>query len=472
MTELSSLNLLELHSGFNRKEIMELANRYRLAYLLCLSAFILCLPTLSLSAVRNTKAGASSYVRIPLLYMTDRAISDQGFLNKRKHEKNSIYEVYCGSLEYTVDNVENKILTSAQEKLGWHYENKKPKYPLEQITLDNPNSNTNSYEEFSKVIIDTAKKTGAKEFFIYLHGYNNPFAGGARSAARFAYCAECPVILYSWPSAGKILQYYTDIGNNEWSQEHFNRFLEELLAIKEKTGIEFSLFAHSMGIKLAVRAAPVVKGKELFEQLFLVNPDFDACTFVHYVSRFAADNKENLQNVAKASYMTSEIPATYCKRLRILFSSKDNALPIVQFLFGGYTRLGQGADELLERLFDKASLSSDEKAEDAKDLSEFSRKHPEEETDEEEIANLEQSGNRRAFEWIDYATLDYGWLGHSIPFKLVANLWAYDKPGDKFTLETCEHGSFNRFTHFAAWFFGIPEHVGSVGTCEKVVLQK
>lgn len=121
-----------------------------------------------------------------------------------------------------------------------------------------------------------------------MHGFNNPFSGAARSAARLAYYAECPVILYSWPSAGKILQYYTDLGNNEWSQEHFNRFLEELMKIKEQTGLKFSLFAHSMGIKLAVRGAPVVKGKQLFENIFLINPDFDSRTFVHYVSRFIA----------------------------------------------------------------------------------------------------------------------------------------------------------------------------------------
>ncbi len=46
----------------------------------------------------NKFGGGPPYARIPLLYLTDRALSDEGFLNQRKHEKDSIYEVYCGSL--------------------------------------------------------------------------------------------------------------------------------------------------------------------------------------------------------------------------------------------------------------------------------------------------------------------------------------------------------------------------------------
>ncbi len=37
---------------------------------------------------------SSRYVQVPVLYMTDRAIANNGYSNQRKYEEGSIYNVY------------------------------------------------------------------------------------------------------------------------------------------------------------------------------------------------------------------------------------------------------------------------------------------------------------------------------------------------------------------------------------------
>ena len=198
--------------------------------------------------------GISPYLQIPLLYMTDRAYANNMFLNQRKIEKGSIYDVYSGSLEYTIENTKYKTLTEAQKKLGWHYVDKLPKNPL-VLTQLSESGKKDVYAQLGEKIIETTKNTGTDEFFVNVHGFNNPFAGAARSAARLAYALERPVLLYSWPSAGRIILYDVDGTNNEWSQEHYNRLMEELLSVKNKANLKFFLLAHSMGNRLAIRSA-------------------------------------------------------------------------------------------------------------------------------------------------------------------------------------------------------------------------
>jgi pimeloyl-ACP methyl ester carboxylesterase len=420
--------------------------------------------------------GVSRYVRIPLLYMTDRAYVNKTFLNQRKIEEGSIYDVYSGTLECTIENSQYKTLTPAQEKLGWHYADKLLKNPISEMQLSESGKKC-VYAQLGEKLIETANKVGTNEFFVNVHGFNNPFSGSAKSAAKLAYAAERPVLLYSWPSAGRIIFYDVDGTNNEWSQEHFNRLMEELVCVKRKSNLTFSLVAHSMGNRLAVRSASILKGKNLFEQVFLVDPDLDAETFVHYVARYSVGGREEKVIMAKTDNSTvsseaSNVPENSHGKLRILFSHHDNALPIVQLLFsGGYTRLGQGADTMLASVFDPNTLpnimqgaaelfqpTSDK--EDATDVS----------ADKEDDSQYFKLA--RAFEWIDYTLLDHGILGHTVPCELIASLWATGQPGKGLKLVTTENGSINRFTRFASRVFRQTKHVGDVGRCEKVVYDK
>ncbi len=363
-----------------------------------------------------------------------------------------------------------------------------------------PGSGTNlAYDQFGQAILDTVKRTGAKEVFIFLHGFNNPFAGSASKAARLAYTLECHVVLYSWPSVGKLLQYSVDACNNEWSQEHFNRLVEELLELKEKYGLKFDLVAHSMGNRLVIRSSQLVKGKHLFDQVFLVDPDIDAETFVHYIARYTIGGKQSSGTpLAMAeAYATDQTLQNHAK-LRILFSRKDNALPFAELFFGGYTRLGQGADSMFESFFCPDTLSN--ALQSATNFiqtsipfsqgqkSQKSQKSQKTQTTPVSLSpegngtegpnseglenNKEAAAFRRAFEWVDYTILDHGILGHTLPFDLVANLWANDKPGKNLVMIETENDKVNRFTRFASRLCKESKHLGAMGTCKKVVFAK
>lgn len=451
-------------------------HRFSLSGILLLS-FFLAVQTPSLCAEKFKKRpGISRYVQIPILYMTDRGFAKNNFLNQRKLEEGSIYDVFSGSADCIIENLQYKTLTPAQEKLGWQYLNKLPKNQVVEAQLTE-SGKKGVYTQFGKKLVQIAENTGHKEFFMSVHGFNNPFDGSAKSAAKLAYAVERPVILYSWPSAARIVLYEVDSGNNEWSQEHFNRLMEELIYTKNKHKLRFSLVAHSMGNRLVIRAAEVLKGQRLFEQAFLVDPDMDAETFVHYVARYAVGGIEELEVMAKAdpaaiSDEHSNVPENSEGKLRILFSHHDNALPIVQLLFGGgYTRLGQGADTLLSAVFDPDSFSNF-----LQSTVELFQDDDNDDESKNKTANKKEDAQyfklARAFEWIDYTVLDHGILGHTIPFELIANLWSTGKPGQGLALVTTENKSVNRFTRFASRVLRQTKHVGDVGQCEKVVFAK
>ncbi|MFX8708268.1 alpha/beta hydrolase, partial [Acinetobacter baumannii] len=78
-----------------------------------------------------------------------------------------------------------------------------------------------------------------------------------------AYSVEYPVVFYSWPSVPKTLKYVVDGGNNEWSQEHFNMFLNDLLQFRNEHKIHLIIVSHSMGNRLVMRAAHLLERTQL-----------------------------------------------------------------------------------------------------------------------------------------------------------------------------------------------------------------
>ena len=315
------------------------------------------------------------------------------------------------------------------------------------------------YDDFGQVVIDAAQKAGTQDVFVVVHGFNTPFAAAAKEAALVAYNVQHPVILYSWPSKGKFSQYDVDLGNNEWSQEHFDELLDELKRISDNSGIKFTLIAHSMGNRLVVHSAPVLKGKHSFKQIFLVDPDFDAETFVHYLVRYARDNGDanKAEEIVEGSDKAKVVAPT---NVRILFSHKDHALPLSEFLFGGYTRLGQAADTLLTTVVTPFSIP--EKLSDA-----FSSAV----TEDASKANISQLPKWvMSFEWIDFTILDHGVIGHTVPYELIASLWSTNLPGAGLKLVHSDNGSPNRLASVFFHLFGEKDHISAkIDSSERVV---
>lgn len=415
-----------------------------------LIALSCCMTAASTATAKPSRVSSLQYVTIPVLYVTDRAPTKDGYGPQRKSETvSTIDEMNFGWLDYSLPTA--RELTDQETRLGWSESKKRPRHELTTKPLD-----MRQYSQFGQVVLDTAKKTDSDEIFVVVHGFNTPFAHAAREAAMLSHAVRRPVILYSWPSKGKLAQYSVDLGNNEWSQEHFDSLMEELNQIKDTSGIKFTLVAHSMGNKLAVRATPVMRGKHLFKQIFLVDPDFDAETFVHYLVRYARNTENQIEPTADSD---DKAPAQ--TKVRILFSHRDRALPLSEFLFGGYTRLGQAADSLLSSLVTPHSLPS------ITGLGkESSERRPENQMDNNPDWLVK-------FEWIDFTALDHGLIGHTIPYKLVASLWSTDTPGDGLKLVSGDNGEPNRMSRIFMRVFKESEHISSkINSSKKVVRTK
>ncbi|MBS1953300.1 MAG: alpha/beta hydrolase [Cyanobacteria bacterium SZAS-4] len=396
--------------------------------------------------------GRNRFVSVPVIFVTDRAAKKAGYGPRRKFETiDTINDLHCGWFDYSLKA--EKAITDQQTKLGWTESEKRSG----NVLSTRPLKEVKNYKDLGPVIVDTAKKSGTKDVFVMIHGFNTRFAEAAKGAALLTQSVQRPVILYSWPSKGKIGQYNVDLGNNEWSQEHFDAMLEELKSIKDTNGINFVLVAHSMGNRLVVRSAPVLQGKHLFSQMFLVDPDFDAETFVHYLVRYGRKTDEPTKEAAS----TEPVEPT---KVRILFSHKDHALPMSEFIFGGYTRLGQAADSLLSTVV--APYTIPEK------LSEAFGDAPDTRGAADRIQN-QASKWLMNFQWIDYTILDHGIIGHTVPFELIASLWSTNMPGEGLKMVHSDNGPPNKLSRMFGKLFGESDHISSkIDSAEKVVFDK
>lgn len=346
---------------------------------------------------------------VPVLFVTDRSPQKTTFGPRRILEKNTVARVNSGIVEISVERYKNAPLAD------WQVSPANTVIPKEKpikITEFKGLTTYDLHDEFDAALKAALKISPQNEVFIFVHGFNNSFDVAATNAAHLALSTGCPVILYSWPSAAKIFRYSLDECNNEWSQEHFNQFLEQMLVTKQATGAKFTIVAHSMGNRLFVRAIPVLAGKGLFNDMYMVNPDFDAETFIHYLSRYIPT--AGLRAGVKA---------------QLLVSRKDNALSISEWLFGGYTRLGQGVDSTLSALTSPQLFSSVWK----KELP--LQAEPQGEVPEPDPALL--NSIHHAFKMIDVTALDHGAIGHKVPHDFIA--WMHFKnqapPGFEFHTE-------------------------------------
>jgi esterase/lipase superfamily enzyme len=405
--------------------------------------FVLC------TAAQAKDDKGKQFIRVPLLYITDRAPSAKGFSGQRKFEdSSSIHNLNFGTVECSVKNTLNKTVIGKQVELGWTADSKKK--PQASKALEG-SGKADAMKLFGEALEATAKKSNSDEVFVIIHGFNNSSACAVQSAANLAYNVERPVVVFDWPSKNKLSQYDVDAGNIEWSQEHFDRFLEELKIVKTRTNLKFNLLAHSMGNRLAIRSGPVLKGTHLFNHMYLVDPDFDAETFVHYLVRYA-QNKEVTQKCDTAGSDTVELT-----KVRILFSHKDHALPFAQLLFGGYTRLGQAADSMLSSVFTPLNI--------AKNLVGAGDNF------ENEIAEELKSKPEwlLKFEWIDYTALDHGIIGHTIPFQLIASLWTNESPGEGLQMVDSANDTPNRLSRLFLGVFHEKKRISAqLGSCKKV----
>ena len=151
------------------------------------------------------------------------------------------------------------------------------------LTAVNPMSGRDA---FFQDLRDRIAASGRKEAFVYVHGFNNGFAGAAARTAQLAVdlSIDGTPILYAWPSKGSLLAYGADAREAEVDSQ-----VEDLAAfladVAHDTGAEsVHLIAHSMGnrflsralVKLAERRAAA---PPLFDEVVMAAPDLGVDEF-------------------------------------------------------------------------------------------------------------------------------------------------------------------------------------------------
>ncbi len=107
-------------------------------------------------------------------------------------------------------------------------------------------------EDVVKRYYDEMRDPDGRGTVFFIHGYNNDFEDALDTAHAIESIYDVNVILFTWPSNGKVLTYRGDKDDAENSKGALGRALEMLTSFADKYGAEdrvhgLTFMAHSMG---------------------------------------------------------------------------------------------------------------------------------------------------------------------------------------------------------------------------------
>jgi len=401
-------------------------------------------PVAARASTDGTQAPSKEVV-VPVYYLTDRNQVGDTYGTQRKYVSNCKHDMYYGTAFVPVANKELETEDDKFKRLGWATADRASKWPYKKTRIESENP-AECKKQFFDLLANALDKTGKDELCVFVHGADDAFEDAITDAANLAYYIERPVVMYSWPATAKMMGYMIDGQNNEYSQEHFDMFLRDLLVFREHHPIKVIMISHSMGNRLVVRSAPVLSGTGLLKDVELVSPDIDEETFKHYAMHLDLRRAQS--------------------RLRLYVSYRDKMLPLSQMLYGGYYRLGEGVGSLTNRsllsvihpeLATKLGAEMPAVKITATATSESSA--PSSNNAGASASNIMDnlSPEQREFilkavhekiEAINFTSLDTGFSGHSIPFKLLANMLDHDSPQAGYTLVPTKAGNGSKLAKY------------------------
>jgi esterase/lipase superfamily enzyme len=174
----------------------------------------------------------------------------------------------------------------------------------------------------------SARPAHERNMFIFVHGYNVPFAAGVFDHAQLRHDYQVPGVAlhYSWPSAGKTPLYLYDRESAEFARAGLAKTIKIAADANPKSII---LVAHSMGTYLTMetlRSLSLEGNANLIgkiDPLLLAAPDIDVDVFR-----------------AQLADMTIRP-----KSMIVMVSEKDRALQASSRLRGGAARVGSGLNK-------------------------------------------------------------------------------------------------------------------------------
>ena len=191
-----------------------------------------------------------------------------------------------------------------------------------------------SVEEGTRLaLFNELNESGANNdstLLLFVHGFNVSFSEAAMRTAQLAHDLQFPgkVMLYSWPSAGKVSEYWQDEESARISTPRFRKFLADVL--KTKITRVF-IVAHSMGTRIVIPALPTLaeQGADVSKvsELMLAAADFNVIEFKELAADFAKLREQGT-------------------RLTIYSASNDFALQTSRWIHS-YRRLGESDPSLI-----------------------------------------------------------------------------------------------------------------------------
>ncbi|MEM6304924.1 MAG: alpha/beta hydrolase [Pseudomonadota bacterium] len=272
-------------------------------------------------ANRSDDAG---FVRVEVYYATDRALTGDG-RPARMFDADRADGLNYGTAEVTIPRTH--VAGQLESPSVWRFEfseNPAKHVMLQSVTPVDPDS-------FFGAMQSDLAESGARDAFVFVHGYNVSFDGAVKRTAQLAHDMNFRglPILYSWPSKGATVGYIPDTAVVRLSGRRLTAFLDDLV---EKSGATtIHLIAHSMGNRamtdalelMALRHAPIEE--PIFDQLIFAAPDVDRDLF--------------------AAMMPTIRPLA--RRMTLYASDQDWALEASRKLHGNQPRAGQGGDQAL-----------------------------------------------------------------------------------------------------------------------------
>lgn len=156
---------------------------------------------------------------------------------------------------------------------------------------------------------------------IFVHGFNTTFAFGLKRTAQLALdlSHEGVPILYSFAAAGRFDDYINDVEAAELSARALHRLLTALARDEAGNKPEIDVIAHSMGVRLALRAIGEGEPPDL-RYVVLAAPDIDPAYFLRL----------------------AEKAAPRARRITVYTAKYDVAMSTSKAAHGGRPRLGEG----------------------------------------------------------------------------------------------------------------------------------
>lgn len=166
-----------------------------------------------------------------------------------------------------------------------------------------------------------------REALMFVHGFNVSFVDAARRAAQLGYDLQYkgPVLMYSWPSKGAIVDYTHDASTVETSRPNLAKFLKLMLADGRVKRLH--VVAHSMGNRALLYALKDIIGlpvSNCLSHIVFTAPDVDQGVFINDMTDF----------LGKLTSMT------------LYASSQDKALKLSKKI-NGFARAGEGGKKIV-----------------------------------------------------------------------------------------------------------------------------